>query len=111
MAQSEKQLWSTTLYKVKQKCTADEKPFSLTTDFIVDLASPMVCRITGRTLKRSGHTDSQDSPVVVPIVPSLGYVPDNVIIVAKSVADALNAFTLDELRAVLKFKVATQAPV
>lgn len=107
MAQSEKQLWSTTLYKLKQKCTADGTPFNLTTPYLVELASPMVCEITGRTLKRGGSTDSQDSPVVVPIVPSLGYVPDNVIIVAKSVADALNAFTLDELKAVLKFKKAT----
>lgn len=105
MAASEKQIWSNALCKLKQKCTADGTPFNITTDYIVGLASRMVCEVTGRTLKRGGHTDSQDSPSIRPAIKRLGYCEDNVIVMSKAVADTLDAFTLDELIKIMEYKV------
>lgn len=76
-------------------------PFSITLEDLLPL--PEHCPVLGIPLLFGGLGGTNNSPSIDRIVPSLGYVPGNVIVMSLKANRIKNDATLDELEAVANF--------
>jgi len=98
------------LTRIKSKCKKYNLPFDLTLD---DIVIPEVCPVLGIPLKfgvkrqdmyRQKYDDTTlDSPSVGRIIPELGYVKGNIVIVSFRANNIKNNATIDELDKIATF--------
>jgi len=75
-------------------------PFDLTPD---DVSIPEKCPVLGIPLSRGVGVRTDNSPSLDRIIPSLGYVKGNVIVVSMRANRIKNDATLEELRTIAAF--------
>ena len=91
------------LHNIKTRAKKQGVPFDLTAE---DLVTPEFCPVLGIRLERStnpkgGVTDC--APTVDRLIPELGYVKNNIIIVSHKANRIKNNATVEELEAVARF--------
>lgn len=75
-------------------------PFSLTAD---DITIPQLCPVLGLPLLVGQSQASDHSPSLDRVVPLLGYVPGNVLVISNRANRIKNNATIQELRLVAEF--------
>jgi hypothetical protein len=75
-------------------------PFSITID---DIVIPEFCPILGIKLKFGTTADRQNSPSLDRIIPSLGYVPGNIMVISNRANIIKNNATTEELGKIYHF--------
>ena len=92
------------LTRVKSKCKKRDIPFNLTYD---DIIIPDTCPILGiplmfgNALKRASPTDN--SPSLDRVIPSLGYVKGNVVVISQRANRIKNDSSLEELVKIVNY--------
>lgn len=89
--------------RLKSKCQKDAIPFDLTAD---DVIVPTHCPVLGIALefgKSDGEKWRDNSPSVDRIVPALGYVKGNIIVVSYRANRIKNDATIEELGKIARF--------
>ncbi len=88
------------LTAVKSKSKRKGIPFSITAS---DLSMPTHCPILGIELQYNAGGAADNSPSLDRIIPNLGYVPGNVIIISSRANRIKNNATVEELRLICEF--------
>ncbi len=88
------------LYAAKARAKLANVPFDLCVD---DLTLPEFCPVLGIPLIMAENHQADNSPTLDRLIPSLGYVKNNVIIVSAKVNRIKNDATLVELQQVVAF--------
>lgn len=96
---------TTLLYYVKRRAQKNNIPFDLTNK---DITIPKVCPVLGipltlRTRVNSAGCPHDDSPSIDRLIPELGYVKNNIIIVSMKANRIRNNSTIEELNKVSDF--------
>lgn len=84
----------------KARSTAAGVPFSLTAD---DLTIPQLCPVLGIPLLVGQSQATDNSPSLDRVLPLLGYVPGNVLVISNRANRIKNNATIPELRLVADF--------
>jgi len=85
------------------KCRAKRLgiPFTITRD---DIVIPSVCPVLGIPIEhQTGKHQSNNSPSIDRVVPSRGYVKDNIVVVSFRANRIKNDSTTEEMRTIVKF--------
>lgn len=88
------------LYSAKKRAKTKNIPFNLD---ISDIVIPTTCPVLGIELCINNHASKPNSPSLDRIVPEIGYVKGNVIVVSMKANQIKTNSTLSELRAVYDF--------
>ena len=88
------------LAAAKRRAKKRNVPFSLG---VSDIVIPDICPVLGIKLAPSPKSSSFNSPSLDRIIPSLGYIPGNVIVVSLKANQIKNCSTIEELEAVFCF--------
>jgi hypothetical protein len=84
----------------KRRAKEQDVPFNLTED---DLIIPTICPVLGIPLFHSEGSSSDNSPTVDRIIPDVGYVPGNVVVVSSRANRLKSDASLEELRRVIDY--------
>lgn len=91
------------LHNIKTRAKKNGVPFDLVAE---DLLAPEFCPVLGMRLERSSNPNggvTDCAPTVDRLIPELGYVRDNIIIVSHKANRIKNDSTIEELEAVARF--------
>lgn len=88
------------LRDARYRAKRDDIPFNLTED---DIDVPTLCPVLGIPLKPGQGRPSDTSPTLDRVVPGLGYVPGNVVVVSYRANRFKSDATLDELESLARF--------
>ena len=85
-------------YDARKRALANDLPFSIEPD---DIIIPAICPVLGIDMMAGGPRDNV--PSLDRIIPSQGYVPDNIRVISFRANRIKSDATASELRAVLKY--------
>jgi len=89
------------LTRVKSRAKSLKVPFDLTID---DIIIPVICPILGLKLKYNEGTGPKDNaPSIDRIIPELGYVKGNVVMISNRANRIKSNASLDDMRKIVKF--------
>lgn len=91
----------TLLSKAKNRAKEKHLPFSIDVDDLEPF--PVQCPVLNIPITIGDKKVTDNSPTVDRIIPELGYVPDNVIIISKKANQIKNNATIDELHSIVSF--------
>jgi len=92
----EKQLWFAARYRSRKLSLA----FTITP---LDVVVPKFCPALGIPLQVSDNTAGPNSPTIDRIIPSLGYTPDNIVVVSQKANTIKSNATIQEILSVVAF--------
>jgi len=95
------------LYAAKVRAGKAHVPFTLTVD---DVCIPELCPVLGLKLIRSAGRPRDNSPTLDRLNPTLGYTPENTVVMSHKANRIKNDATLDELERVATFMRSRPCP-
>ena len=95
-ANREKYMW----WAARQRATENDIPFSITCQ---DIIIPEYCPMLGVKLKSGTNGDRENSPSLDRIIPSLGYVKGNIMVISTRANVIKNNATTEELGKIYHF--------
>jgi hypothetical protein len=90
-------------HRVKTRAKKDGVPFTLTRE---DIHIPDRCPVLGIALEIGGIGGSDNSPELDKVIPALGYVPGNVVVISRRANRIKSNATLEELQKIASFYTA-----
>ena len=91
------------LYNARARAKNKDLPFDITID---DIGAPPACPVLGVALSWGNTSQAGNSPSLDRIIPALGYVSGNVMVISRRANTIKNNATPDELRRVADFYAA-----
>lgn len=88
------------LWLAKERAVQQGVPFSLRYE---DIQVPEFCPVLGIRLERARGASTDSSPSIDRLVPSLGYVPGNVMVISQKANRIKSVGTVEDLLAIVRY--------